>query len=179
MSSTSLNRRTFLSSTALVAVSLSTSATKASTPTAPDTDFKFEITRSEEEWRAMLSDEEYRIMREGGTEQRFTSDLWDEERAGTYACRGCGLDLYESKWKTILPIGWVFYYHAIPATVMLGIDQLPPEMSGSNDDMATAEAMVEAHCRRCGSHLGHVVSIKGKVLHCINGTSLEFTPSAA
>jgi peptide-methionine (R)-S-oxide reductase len=137
-----------------------------------DGTFEFEITRSDQDWRAMLSEHEFRILREFRTEPHFSSPLWNEDRPGRYACRGCDLDLYASEWKTNLTIGWVFFQHSRPNATMTAIDVV-----GAGDD-GTPETMIETHCRRCGSHLGHIVSVEGEVLHCINGTSLVFTPTA-
>ena len=138
--------------------------------------FTYEVTHTEAEWREMLSEFEYVVLREGGTETRKSSPLWAENRAGSYSCRGCGLHLYESEWKKILSIGWVFFRHNEANSVLMGVDW--PEGS----EMAAAFsnlAQIEAHCRRCGSHLGHVVSIDNGVLHCINGAALTFELSEA
>ena len=143
-----------------------------------DVEFVFEITRTEAEWRARLSAWEYRILREGGTEPHFSSALWNEERPGQYSCRGCDLPLYNSEHKTIRQIGWVFYFHAIPNSVLLGMDESPAQY-GSADQMADSpQILIEAHCRRCGSHLGHILNVQGDVLHCINGAALAFAPAA-
>jgi len=138
--------------------------------------FTYEVTHSDAEWRETLSEFEYVVLREGGTETRKSSPLWAENRAGSYSCRGCGLHLYESEWKKILSIGWVFFRHAEPNSVLMGVDW--PEGSEMAAAFSTL-AQVEAHCRRCGSHLGHVVSIDNGVLHCINGTALTFELSEA
>lgn len=144
-------------------------------------EFVFEVTRTEAEWRERLSDWEYRIMREGATEPHFTSEYWNEERPGHYNCQGCDLTLYQSEHKTVRVIGWVFFYHSEPNSVLTAIDEIPAEYGGSDamaDQAGMPQTMIEAHCRRCGSHLGHIINVQGDVLHCINGASLAFTPSA-
>lgn len=169
-------RRHFLGSAALsVAATPVVFATSAAAHSTGDESFTYEIQRSEEAWRAMLSEDEYRILREGGTEPRFSSELWQEERPGHYHCRGCDLTLYDADWKTLRLIGWVFYFHSRENAVLTSIDELPPEM-GEVDEMDTPDTMLEVHCRRCGSHLGHIVNVEGDVLHCINGASLVFSP---
>ncbi|MEM7710194.1 MAG: peptide-methionine (R)-S-oxide reductase, partial [Pseudomonadota bacterium] len=144
------------------------------------------ITRTEAEWRARLSDEEYRMLREGATEAPKSSPLWEETRDGMYACKGCDLPVYDSEWKTVLDKGWVFFHHPMPHATMTSIDSPaqprtpggPPARFQDGVDLI-AIALMETHCRRCGSHLGHIFSIDGKVLHCINGASLTFEPAAA
>ena len=151
------------------------SQTPPSAPTAPETtlveagitpevlpssqtEFIYEIRYSEDEWRARLSPDAYKVLREGATEPRHSHYLTRETAPGVYHCQGCDLPVYTSSQKTILDIGWVFFKHALPDSVLLGVDQ----------------GRIEAHCRRCGSHLGHVLYVQTEILHCINGTALDF-----
>ncbi|KHQ52082.1 peptide-methionine (R)-S-oxide reductase MsrB [Mameliella alba] len=128
----------------------------------------FEITRSKAEWRAMLSDAEYRVMREEGTERAFTSPLNDEKRKGTFLCKGCDLPLYASETKFDSGTGWPSFYQALPNAVE------------TKPDRKLFVTRTECHCRRCGSHLGHIFDDgpppTGK-RHCINGVSLTFRPA--
>ena len=140
--------------------------------------FAFEITRSDAEWKEMLTEAEYKILREGGTENPETSPLWQEKRAGIYCCRGCDLTLYESGWKAPVDKGWVFFYHAEPNSVLTGIDPFVEEYGQTPEGRSFVNIM-EVHCRRCSSHLGHILNVEGEPLHCINGTSLVFRPDAA
>ena len=93
---------------------------------------------------------------------------------GTYCCRGCDLTVYDSLQKIELDKGWVFFRHSHPDTVMTGLD-LGTGMAG--DPFAEMQAMMEVHCRRCGSHLGHIFDDgpppTGK-RHCLTGVSLVF-----
>ncbi|MGR3511493.1 MAG: peptide-methionine (R)-S-oxide reductase [Paracoccaceae bacterium] len=171
---TTLNRRHFLGGTALAVVTTAGS-TQSLARTTQDTEFQFELQRSDAEWRALLNEEEFRILREGGTEKRHSSPLVAETRDGTYRCKGCDLTLYDSVWKKQLDIGYVFFRHARKRTVLTDIDG-EPFVDGA--DVRSVVPM-EVHCRRCASHLGHVVSINNDVLHCINGASLVFEATEA
>jgi len=169
-----LTRRGFLASSASLGVGAGT-VSYASTgvrPRSPESDpFVYEIQRSDEEWRALLSEDEYDVLRRGQTELPASSDIWDEARPGVYGCRGCNLHVYSSDWKVPLDKGWVFFAHAEPNSVLTDIDG--PEERYTMDPNGPGN-QIEAHCRRCGSHLGHILLVEGEVLHCINGRSLTF-----
>ncbi|MBN8186093.1 peptide-methionine (R)-S-oxide reductase MsrB [Salipiger thiooxidans] len=154
-----MTRRGFLATTA-AALGLGTDAALAAK--------RFEISRSDSEWRAMLSDLEYKVMREEGTERAFTSPLNDEKRAGTFLCKGCDLPLYSSKTKFDSGTGWPSFWQALPDAVE------------TKADRSFFMTRTECHCRRCGSHLGHIFDDgpqpTGK-RHCINGVSLTFRPA--
>lgn len=171
------SRRTFLGTAAATAIAVPLTA-KAHTAAPGSEDITYEVTRTDAEWREMLSEHEHHILRESGTEQRFTSDLWEEEAAGHYHCKGCDLTIYESAQKTVRLIGWVFYHHARPDSVLLGIDEWPALMSEA-EDMGEPRQVTEVHCRRCGSHLGHLLQVQDDMLHCINGAALSFAADAA
>lgn len=126
---------------------------------------EFEITRSDAEWRAMLSDLEYRVMRKEGTERAFTSPLDKTYADGMYHCRGCDLALYSSEHKYDSGTGWPSFWQAQNNAV------------ATKEDRKFFLVRTECHCRRCGSHLGHIFDDgpqpTGK-RHCINGVSLVF-----
>ncbi len=174
----STGRRFFLKASAVSALALALPATPASAETSSTNggDFQFEVTRTEEEWHERLSDEEYRILRKSGTEKPHSHPFATSTDKGTYACRGCDLDIYDSSWKVILDVGWVFFQHSHPNSVLTAIDGGP---KGDGVDSKGRLSMIEAHCRRCGSHFGHILIVDGDLLHCINGTSLTFTPTSA
>lgn len=136
-------------------------------------EFEYEVTRTEAEWREMLNDEEYRIMREGGTELPASSALWSETRQGNYCCKGCDLLVYRGAWREPVEKGWVFFRHCETNTVLTSIDGPVAEYGMTEYTNLT---MIEAHCRRCASHLGHILIVEDMVLHCINGNSLTFAP---
>ena len=154
-----MTRRGFLASSAAM-LGLGGAASAA--------DERFEISRSEAEWRAMLSDLEYQVMREEATERAYTSPLNDETRDGTFLCKGCDLKLYASDTKFDSGTGWPSFYEALPNAI------------GTKADRSFFMTRTECHCRRCGSHLGHIFDDgpppTGK-RHCINGVSLTFRPA--
>ena len=163
------NRRDFLTTTAIAgaATMLGTSAS------AKDSDsFAYEVTRTDAEWRAQLTDGEYNILRENGTEWPESSPYWDDYSEGMFHCVGCDLPLYSSEWRAPLELGWVFFFHAEENAILTGIDKAADYSMGRNP----ARTLIESHCRRCGSHLGHILVAGGKLVHCINGTSLSRRP---
>ena len=172
-----VSRRKFFATSGAAALSIGVgSSTHAAEPNLQKSDMNYELSRSEKEWRAMLSDYEYDILRVGRTEAPKTSPLWEETAEGTYHCKGCELQIYDGRWKTVLNKGWVFFFHSEPNAVLTGIDGPVAEYGQSSAGYA---ANMEIHCRRCGSHLGHLLVIEDLMRHCINGTALHFQPTAA
>ncbi len=154
-------RRNFLLGSILGLVS-------AQTATAAKRSGSFEVTRTDEEWRAMLSDLEYEVMRNDGTERAGTSPLDKLYDAGMYHCRGCDLALYSSEHKYDSRTGWPSFWQAQENAI------------STSEDRKFFMLRTECHCRRCGSHLGHIFDDgpqpTGK-RHCINGVSLTFKPA--
>jgi peptide-methionine (R)-S-oxide reductase len=133
-------------------------------------DCGFEICRSEEEWRALLSENEFLVLREEETERAFTSPLNKETRPGTYHCRGCELPLYDAAAKYDSGTGWPSFFKNLPNAVRT-----------KEDRKFIFQVRTEVHCRQCGGHLGHIFddgpAPTGK-RHCLNGLSLTFVPTA-
>lgn len=125
----------------------------------------FEVTRSDAEWRELLSKVEYKVMRKEGTERSGSSPLDKNWAAGTYHCRGCDLGVYPSNTKFDSGTGWPSFWQSVPNAVR------------TKDDSSLLRTRTEVHCRRCGSHFGHIFddgpAPTGK-RHCLNGVSLVF-----
>ncbi|WP_316013747.1 peptide-methionine (R)-S-oxide reductase [Roseobacter sp. HKCCA0434] len=166
-------RRQFMGTT-IAGAALSPLA--AGSAAARDDGFTYEIERTETQWRELLTDEEYAILREGGTERPHSSPLTTDYREGTFHCRGCELQLYSSQWREEVDKGWVFFRHAEPNAMLMDIDG--PEEAYGQPELASL-TNIEGHCRRCGSHIGHILLVEGKVLHCMNGSALIFRPTEA
>jgi peptide-methionine (R)-S-oxide reductase len=128
----------------------------------------FEVTKTEAEWRAQLSPEAYRVLREEATERAGTSPLNAEHRKGMFACAGCELPLFDSETKFDSGTGWPSFYRPLQNAV------------AERDDSSFGMERIEVHCRRCGGHLGHVFNDGPRptgLRYCMNGVSLAFTPA--
>ena len=130
----------------------------------------FEVTKTDDEWRAILTPEQFHVLREEGTEYPGTSELLNEHRKGTFACAGCDLPVFESDKKFDSGTGWPSFWQEIEGNVKY------------REDGTLGMVRTEEHCRRCGGHLGHIFDDgpppTGK-RHCINGVSLVFHPAEA
>ncbi|MCV3206380.1 peptide-methionine (R)-S-oxide reductase MsrB [Mesorhizobium sp. YC-39] len=130
----------------------------------------FEVTKTDAEWRAILSDAAYNVLRKEGTEYPGTSPLLNEHRKGIFACAGCELPVYSSETKFDSGTGWPSFWQEIPNAV------------GTTQDRSLGMTRTEVHCRRCGGHLGHVFDDGPPptgLRHCINGVALSFKPATA
>ncbi len=126
----------------------------------------YAVTKSEAEWKAELTDLEYKVLRKAGTERSFTGDLWDHKADGIYTCRGCRLPLFDSKTKFKSGTGWPSYYQPLNDTCI-----------AEDTDYHLGYARTEVHCSRCGGHMGHVFKDGPQptgLRYCVNSVSLDF-----
>lgn len=124
----------------------------------------------EDEWQRRLTPEQFRVLREEGTEPAFTSPLDKEKRQGTYRCAGCDLPLFTSEMKFDSGTGWPSFYDVLPGRVE------------TKTDYKWFLPRTEYHCARCGGHQGHVFKDGPKptgLRYCNNGVALRFQPSGA
>lgn len=129
------------------------------------TNDKFEVTKTEEEWKKELTPEQFYVLRKHGTERAGTSPLDKNYDQGTYECAGCGLPLFTSETKFNSGTGWPSFYAPIENAVDTSVDR------------SLFMTRVEVHCHRCGGHLGHVFNDGPKPTgkrYCMNGVALKF-----
>jgi peptide-methionine (R)-S-oxide reductase len=127
----------------------------------------FEVTKTDEEWKKLLTPEQYYVLRKHGTERAFTSPLDKEYGAGQYTCAGCELPLFSSATKFNSGTGWPSFYKPLDNAI------------GTTVDKSFFMTRTEVHCRRCGGHLGHVFDDGPKptgLRYCMNGVALKFVP---
>ena len=131
------------------------------------------IVKTEEEWRKLLTPEQYRVLREAGTERPFGPgyEEFKKQGAGTYVCGGCGAELFSSKEKFDSHCGWPSFYDPANAKNVV-----------TREDTSLGGVRTEVLCAQCGGHLGHVFKGEGfntptDQRYCINGVSLKFVPA--
>jgi len=126
------------------------------------------VTKTDEQWRAELSAEEYQVLRQAGTERPFTGEYTDNHREGVYICRACGAELFRSKEKFDSHCGWPSFFAPLAGDAVI-----------EREDNSGGMRRVEVICANCHSHLGHVFSGEGygtptDLRYCINSVSLRF-----
>jgi peptide-methionine (R)-S-oxide reductase len=131
------------------------------------TEESFAVTRTDEEWRARLTREQYDVMRRHGTERPGSCALNHEKRRGVFQCAGCDQPLFRSGEKFDSGTGWPSFFDPMPGALATTVDR------------SYGMARTEVHCSRCGSHLGHVFPDGPPptgLRYCINGVALNFIP---
>ena len=153
-----MNRRLFM--TAATALGLARRAGAAES---------FEVTLTDDEWRARLTPEQFAVLRQEDTERAGSSPLDKEYRAGTYHCAGCDLPAFSSETKYDSGTGWPSFW-----------DPLPDAIRTREDTSLFLGTRTEVHCRRCGGHFGHVFPDGPPptgLRYCMNGLALAFKPA--
>ena len=128
----------------------------------------FEVSKTPEEWRAILTPEQYAVLREARTERAGTSPLDKEYRRGTFVCAACDLPVYGSDSKFDSGTGWPSFFAALPDAIR------------TKQERSFFGTQTEVHCRRCGGHLGHVFDDGPPPTgqrYCMNGVAMKFVPA--
>jgi peptide-methionine (R)-S-oxide reductase len=164
-----MKRRTLLSAAAILMGTAGGSyfLTRKS-PTMATTPEAFEINKTEDEWRKLLTSEQFNVLRKHGTERAGTSILDKEYGKGSFVCAGCDLPLFISDTKFNSGTGWPSFNDPIPNAIGISVDR------------KLLMKRTEVHCRRCGGHLGHVFEDGPKptgLRYCMNGISMKFVPA--
>jgi len=165
--STMMNRRLFLAGSALGLAAVPFAMSAGSTHAAADS---FPVTHTADEWRKLLTPEQYNILREEGTEYPGSSALLNEHRKGTFSCVGCDQALFSSETKFESGTGWPSFWAPLNNAV------------GTVRDTTLGMVRVAVNCARCGGHLGHVFDDGPKptgLRYCMNGAVLKFSPASA
>lgn len=154
--------------TAILATAWLTRSCSSNETLMASTNPTFEVTKTEAEWRAILTPEQFNVLRKHGTERAGTSPLDKQYGKGVYHCSGCDLPLFSSDTKFNSGTGWPSFYQSLENAI------------ATSTDRAFFMTRTEVHCRRCGGHLGHVFddgpAPTGK-RYCMNGVSLKFVPA--
>jgi peptide-methionine (R)-S-oxide reductase len=161
-----MTRRTVMTGIAALSVSALALRLQAGAWAAAET---FEITKTPEEWRKVLTPAQFYILREEGTERPFSSALNNEKRAGVFHCAACDLPLYSSETKYESGTGWPSFWKPLDNAI------------GTREDRSYLfYVRTEVHCRRCGGHLGHVFDdgpAPTGLRYCMNGDAMTFLPA--
>lgn len=130
----------------------------------------FPVTHTDDEWRKLLTPDQYAVLREAGTEFPFTSPLLKEHGDGNFSCAGCDHDLFSSATKFESGTGWPSFWQPLDGAV------------STEQDASHGMDRTEVHCATCGGHLGHVFEDGPPptgLRYCMNGVAMKFRPKSA
>lgn len=131
-------------------------------------EYVFPVQKTETEWRAQLTEEQYHVLRQGGTECAFSGEFWNRHEDGVYHCAGCGNPLFDARTKYESGTGWPSFYDTVARGAVI-----------ERSDRSHGRARTEVLCSQCGGHLGHVFQDGPPptgLRYCINSAALVFRP---
>jgi len=159
----------FFALLAIITISCNSTAQKKETNANAEIASEYKVSKTDAEWKEILTPAQYNVLRKAGTETPFSSELNNIKEAGTFVCAACGNELYETKYKFDSGTGWPSFDRAIEDGVDMGSDS---KLGYTRD---------EIHCADCGGHLGHLFNDGPRNTtgerHCINGDAMKFIPA--
>src|SRR2546429_7784955 len=166
-----MTRRTFLKAGLALGLGITAKALGIMPGLAKEAGHMFQVTKTDEEWRRILTPEQYRGLRQEGTERPFANQYYASKERGTYQCAGCDLPLFSSDAKYDSDTGWPGFWKPNARKALR-----------TETDWKLLHRRTEVHCARCGGHLGHVFDDGPPptgLRYCINSAALNFVPAAA
>lgn len=163
-----MNRRDFLNGGVFLSTTFLLSTINKGSENMTNAQSQFKVNKTEQEWRSILTPEQFRVLRKHGTEPSFSSPLDKQYAEGTYLCAGCDQQLFTSATKFNSGTGWPSFFQPIPGGI------------GTSVDRSFFMTRTEVHCSNCGGHLGHVFNdgpAPTGLRYCMNGVALKFVPA--